>query len=571
VPSSAPSPSREALATELKEGRYSLPVLCAAMAAAAVYLLAVTGGAGYYQDELNFIYTRLDFGTGILQPYADSLIAIPLLIYQGAFGIFGLGSAHLPLRLIWVAEVLSCSLLLFLYVRRRTLAWFAFMPACVLLVFGAAWTDQATTLGLIALSSVTPALGALVALDRRTLWADLCATALLTMSLLAFSASFPFVVGAAATVVLRGRPERWQRAWIWSGPLAVYGAWLVWAHINYSGSPADLGNLAKVPGTLLTGVSSVIAGLGGRYTTDDAGRFTGLDHHAAVPAALLLAALGVVLAVSRRLPSEALVGISMVLSYWVIVALVTSPVRVPTADRYQYVGAILLVIALAPILGRRSPPLLVWAGIGAAFAWFSLVPNIRSTSQAASNVDRVTAETRAGLTALEVARDTVPPDLNADTRWPGVPGELSLPSPARSYLTAVDEHGSAAYRPDELLGRDPAVRRVADVVLVHALRLNVRPAGFEPGSNTSTCTPAGGRRGTASALELAGGQRIRIGPAARGGAEIEAARFGDDPGISLGRVPAGRRAMLSIPRDRAPQPWRLRIAGAQAKLCGAGT
>ncbi|MGA9370891.1 MAG: hypothetical protein WBV53_03480, partial [Solirubrobacterales bacterium] len=560
MPSSTPFPSREALAKELKEGNHCLPVLCAAMVAAAVFLLLATGGAGYYQDELSFIYSRSDFGTAILMPYVDSLIAIPLLIYQGAFGIFGLGSAHLPIRLIWVAEILACSLLLFLYLRRRTLAWFAFLPACVLLVFGAAWTDQATTLGLTALSSVTPALGSLVALDRRTLRADLWAAALLTLALVAFSASLPFAAGVAVTVVLRGPPDRLHRAWIWLAPLAVYGVWAVWAHLTYQGSPADLANVAKMPGTLLTGVSTVIAGLAGLYTTDEAGRFTGLNHHAAGPAALLLAALGVLLAVRRRLPREALVGLSMLLTYWVIVALVTSPVRGATTDRYQYVGAVLLVITLAPVVGRRSPPPLAWAGIGALFVWFSLVPNIRSLSQAASSVEQVTDETRAGLTALEVARDSVRPDFDASAQWPGIPGGLYLPGAAGSYLAAVHAHGSPAFTPEELLHQDPEVRQVADVVLVHALQLSMRPAGSAShDSNPTLCSPARQWPGTASVLPVAGGQQVRLGSAARGGAEIEAARFGDGPGVSVGRVGAGQRGVLSIPRDRAPQPWRLRV------------
>ena len=96
MPNSRPFPSREALANELKEGNYCLPVLYAAMVAAAVFLLSVTADAGYYQDELSVIYSRLDFSTqSILQPFVDSLVAIPLLIYQGAFVIFGLGFRRL--------------------------------------------------------------------------------------------------------------------------------------------------------------------------------------------------------------------------------------------------------------------------------------------------------------------------------------------------------------------------------------------------------------------------------------------------------------------------------------------
>ena len=103
-------------------------------------------------------------------------------LYQAAIKAFGSVSPP-PDSPALDRDVLACSLLLFLYLRRRTLPWFAFFPSCLLLVFGAAWTDQATSLGLVRLSAVVAGLGALVALDLRSLRADLCASALLVVAL----------------------------------------------------------------------------------------------------------------------------------------------------------------------------------------------------------------------------------------------------------------------------------------------------------------------------------------------------------------------------------------------------
>ena len=204
------------------------------MACAAVYLLWATRGSGFFLDEWILIDYRLGFSAvNLFAPEVDHLVAIPALLYQVAVKTFGLDAAHLPIRLLWVGLILGSSLLLFVYLRRRTLAWFAFLPSCLLLVFGTAWTSQATTVGLMSSCSIAGGLGALVALDRRSPRADLAASALLTAALLSFADALPLVVGAAVTLSLRGAGDWWRRAWIWATPLAIYAAWAIWARLNY--------------------------------------------------------------------------------------------------------------------------------------------------------------------------------------------------------------------------------------------------------------------------------------------------------------------------------------------------
>jgi hypothetical protein len=556
----------ERLKAELEAGRYALPALLVAMAFAAVYLIWVTRGAGFYLDEWNFINDRLELSAdSLLRPYVDNLIAIPLLVYEGAFKIFGLGGAHLPIRVVWAGCVLACSLLLFLYLRRRTLAWVAFIPSCLLLAFGAAWTDQATSVGLVRLSSVAAGLGSLVALDRRTPRADLFAAVLLITAVLSHSAALPFVVGAAVTVALRGKPEGWRSAWIWATPLVIYFIWAVWARISHPGSPIDVANIAKVPQALLDGNATVLAGAAGRYVTNDAGRIYKLDHDPGLPLVGLLAAWIAFLAVRRRFPREALVGLSMLLSYWLLVALVISPVRQPTSDRYLYVGAVLLAITVAPLIPRRSPPLLGWAAIAAALVVFSLAPNIRALSQAAENVEEATDETRAGLAAIELARDRVPKGFKANNAVPEFEGGLYLPRSAGPYLAAVDHYGSPALSEKELIERDDEARRVADAVLAGALNLHLATKRHAF-TGRSRCGPHPTEAG--GSVQVAPPVRIGLVPMTAAGTEVTAARFADNADVSLGRIPSGREATLAIPRDRSTWPWRLQVTGAtRVTLC----
>ena len=556
------------LVAELEAGRYALVALLAAMACAAVYLFLVTRHAGFYQDEWSFFYDRRGLSADdVFQPYVDNLAAIPILIYQAAIKAFGFGGAHLPIRLLWIGTVLGGSLLLFLYLRRRTLPWFAFFPSCLLLVFGAAWTDQATSLGLVRLSAVVAGLGALVALDSRSFRADLCASALLAVALVSHSAALPFVVGAATTVALRGVPEVWRRAWIWAVPLMIYLAWLAWAHLTYPGAPIDLANVTQSPRALLDGNATVLAGIGGRYLTNDAGRIYALDHDPEIPITLLLGGWIALLALRRRLPREALVGLSTLVAYWLIVALVISPARQPTADRYLYVGAVLLAITLAPLLPRRSPPLIAWLAIAVTFVALSLAPNIRAISQSAENVEMTTDETRAGLTAIELARGTVAAGFSANAAVPEFQGGLYLPSTAGAYLATVDRYGSPGLSEEELLQRDNDARSVADAVLVSALDLRLRAAS---GSSTDTSGPECWLRPVEAGgvVTAAPGTRIMVIPETAAGVQVAAARFADTPTISLGQVDDGRPAVLTIPRDRGTRAWRLSLVGsATVRVC----
>jgi len=542
------------------------------MACAAIYLFLVTRHAGFYQDEWNFFYYRRGFSADdFFQPYVDNLAAIPILIYQMAIKAFGFGQAHLPIRLLWVGTVLTCSLLLFLYLRRRTLPWFAFFPSCLLLVFGAAWTDQATSLGLVRLSAVVAGLGALVALDLRSLRADLCASALLAVALVSFSPALPFVVGASTTVALRGGPEVWRRAWIWAAPMMIYLAWLLWAHLAYPGDPIELANVTQAPRALLEGNATVLAGIGGRYLTNDAGRIYELDHDPGIPIALLLAGWIALLALRRRLPREALVGLSMLVAYWLIIALVISPARQPTADRYLYVGAVLLAITLAPLLPRRSPPLIAWLVIAVTFVAFSLAPNIRALSQSAENVELSTDETRAGLTAMELARETVPAGFSASAAVPEFRGGLYLPSTAGAYLATVDRYGSPGFSEDQLLQRDNDARRVADAVLVGALDLRLRVVSASS-TDASPRECRGRHVETGGLVTAAPGTRIMVIPETATGVQVTAARFADTPAVNLGQVDDARPAVLRIPRDRATRAWRLGLVGsAIVRVCAQPT
>jgi hypothetical protein len=557
------------LREELEGGRYAPAALFVAMGAAAIYLLCVTWHAGFYLDEWGFIYDRLGFGAdSLFRPYADNLIAVPMFAYQIAFNGFGLGAAHVPIRLLWVGTVLAASWLLFVYLSQRTLAWFALIPCSLLLVLGAGSQDQATTLGFVRMSSIATGLGALVALDRRSLRGDVLAAALLLISLFAFSAALPFVVGVAVTVFLRGSPDAWRRAWVWAAPLGGYLVWMTWAQLADYGGAAELSNLGKAPSALYHGVSGVLSALGGRFLVNAPGQVPVLDTDAGAPVAILLA-IGVTLAaLLRRFPREALVGLSMVAAYWIIVALVSSPARHPTDVRYLYEGAVLLTIAIAPFVPRHSPPLLAWAAIVVAFVAFSLVPNIRALTHTAQNVEEQTDENRAALAAIELDRDSIPADYDPVPALPASGGVLLyLPRTAGEYLDIVDRHGSPSFNEQELSELDDPARRVADTVLVSALDLRLEPASGQalPGGGPH-CAPLPAK-GVVTAQP---GERLEIAPRGHSRVEVLASRFSDTPSISLGRNETGRNAILTIPRDELHRPWRLRVRNARSVRSCAG-
>jgi hypothetical protein len=265
------------------------------------------------------------------------------------------------------------------------------------------------------------------------------------------------------------------------------------------------------------------------------------------------------------------VYVAMPLVYWALIALVVSD-RQPTISRYQYAGSIFLLLLLAQ-LGRGvrfSPRAML--GVVAAIAVATL-PNL-VTLHDADNFLRYNARIdKAELTAIELARDEVDPDLliepiggqldpSAELAFRGGTLETTTDAliPAGRYLRAVSDFGSPAYSLSDLAEAPDYARQAADLELGVAYGLRLIPPSSVP--------PTLCRRSSAE-QEVPPGSFLIMAPT-RATVGVSLRRFGDAYSIDLGAVPAGAKRTLTIPPDSSPTPWHLQL-GPGAFLCPLGT
>jgi hypothetical protein len=556
------------LVDQLNQGRFASAAFGAAMVAAAALYLALMQGASFFADEWFWVYNRLDPSVDtVLEPFNGSLNAVPLLIYQGVVGLFGLDH-YAPFRVLTIAFDLLCSLLLFVYLRRRINPWLAFVPAALLLIFGSGWWDLITSFSLLWTSAISASLGALLALDREDRAGDLAACLLLILSVASHSPGLAFAAGAAVTTILGSRPWR-PRAWIWAIPIGLYAVWAVWAESEYHAGPVELSQVAAVPGTIFVALSSAIAGIAGLYRVPEAGELV-FAPELAYPAAFAAIVTVAALAVLGRLPRQAWVGIVMALAYWASIALVASSSRQPTDNRYLYLGALLVFLTTAALVTARPPfAARVWVAVGVAFL-VSAVPNLKALVDGASAVERNSRATRAVLATIELTREQVDPRFAPSAVIPGG-DDVYLPASAGAYLELIDDKGSPAYTLEELTTADQEQRGLADQNLIGALAVGLERT--RPPSATGPGRPPCQRRqpGPNGELTVETGSEVVIDLASGPPASVKLGRFSDRPSLPIGMVTGGGSARVTLPQDRIPGPWAIALQpSARAAFCVAG-
>ena len=366
-------------------------------------------------------------------------------------------------------------------------------------------------------------------------------------------------------LILSRRP-RAGRLYVAVVPLALFGLWwLGWGHTakTYVG----LHNLVTAPEYVIDAVSQAIASLLGLatplggFSTAPAGQPVG-------PAGLDWGRILLVVAIAlaawrlRRLgavPPALWIALAIGGAFWFLTAFNENLFRPPTSGRYQYPGAIFVLLIAAELLrgvrvGRRA---LAGAAVVTGVAVLSGLEFLHDGYKLFRGVSEVE---RGQLAAVEIARQTVDPGF---TLLSGL-----IPIEAGAYLSAVDAFGSPAYTQVELVSSPDPVRTAADKVLADALPIELAPASrVSPGAAAGQ-GPAGRRCRTVQASPTgATGSLLRPGEftlkaRAATGAEVLLGRFSDGLPVDLGTLRPGPGGSLPIPADRSTRPWRLGLRGA---------
>lgn len=517
-------------------------------------------------DDWELVLMRRGHSASVfLTAHGQHLIAGPILVYKVLLHIFG-ASSYWPFMAVAITLDALCAALLYVLARRRIGPWAALVPAAILIVLGPAWQDLLWAFQMGFLGSIAAGLGALLLLERGDRRGDAGACALLVVSLAFGSMGIGFLFGVLVELLLgwRRRDDSLRRLWVVAVPLVLYGLW----YLGYGEGDTQSQNVWRIPAYIADSLAASlgsITGLAG--TAADASPYVvGLEYGRALAVAALAwlawrATTG--LSVSRRLWTI----VAAALLVWIAAALSYYPGREPEQSRYQYLGAVLVLLAVIELArGWRPSPR---AGTILAIATVAiLVSNVGMLRDRAAfwamNSDYAAAETG----AIEVARDSVAPDFQPeDAATTAAIGVHNLaPLTAGAFLSGTASFGSPADSQAQLLRQPEAVREATDFVLAHAERLGLTPIPALPaGLSCRRIAPTGG---TIALAAPSGTFALRA--AGNAAATVSLRRFADAFRFVVFPVlAAGQEATFTLPADRAPTiPWHVQIATAGSiRLC----
>ena len=556
------------------------------MAAAGVLLVALGSKLSFFLDNWVFILYKRDFSLdAFLGPDNEHLVAGPVAVWKLMLATFGLGSA-LPYRVVSTAMLLLGAWFLFAWIRRRLGGWPALLMTLPILFLGAAFEDLFWFASITFLGSMACGLGMLVALDRRDKVGDRFACAWLVGSMLFSSLWLAFVVGAVVDVALRRGDRGWRhRAFVVVVPVVLYAIW--WLGWGDNGeSSVTLHNVATAPLFVLDSFAAAIGALVGLATPGEGlPSPPGLDWGR--PLAVGLGALAAWrLYRLERIPRSLWVVLAIALAFWIFGGIAVKPGRVAWASRYQYPSAALVLLVAAGLLsGLKLDRRLLPAALIAVAV--SLAGNGLLLQQSHDFYMATSRLIKGNLTAMEIARNTVEPSFYleeefADTGFDHID--------AGSYFSAVDAFGSPAYTIPELQASPEPVRFAADKVLLNALRvgpetgapLPAAAAGAKPATPNSegvVTVPAPGcvavRGGVEAPLLSLPPGGATVGAGAQPVTDIKMRRFATSPeefpvDFQIGVAPSEAVA-VPIPPDLSTVPWKMRLEGGAATVCGLGS
>jgi hypothetical protein len=540
-------------------------MLGAAMVVAAALILYLNRGTVFFVDELERFQNSPTLGPAeVIEPHAGHLTATSNLVYKAILET--VGAHYVPFRVLIVSCVLLTTGLFYVLVKRRIGALPALAPALVLLFFGSSWQMIITGLGFNVVFSVAMGLGALLALERGDRLGDALACVLLVVSVSTLSIGLAFLVGVAISVLLG--PDRRRRAWIFLLPGALYAVWWVWGQsaADPAGTGAEASNVLLIPSYIaesLAAVVSSLAGLSFEFSPETTERGA-VTQSGIVLAFLATVALGLRIR-QGSVPRFLWVSLAILLAFWTLSALARNEFRPPGEIRYLYTGAVgVLLVAAAAASGVRFTR----AGVAALFtaAAVSLATNLVLLRDGANEFrNAYTAPLRANLAMIELARDQVPAGFNPRAGVPAL--SISSALSATEYLAASDRYGSLAFSLPELAAQPEPIRQRADRTLARALGVGLEPSRSRTGTRECELVKSGSPGGAIAFPLPPGGATLTTRGDAPG--EVTVGRFATAATVDLGALQPGRSAMLRIPTDSSPTPWRASVTGQSALLaCG---
>lgn len=517
-----------------------------------------------------------------LHPAAGKyLLLFPLLLLKGLHEAFGIDS-YLPYRVVGIGLVFLTATLTYLLVRRRTGSLVALPFAILPLFLGAGAVVIASSGRLPAQLALVAGLGMFLALDRDDSFGDIAGGALLLIALGSHPIAIPFAVAGAVQIALRPSRRLGLATIALAVPISLFAGWyLLVREADRGGSLAS--RLADAPDFALDYLIVIGAAVTGAFreplTASAVDYFTALS----VAGTLVIVAL-IAAPLLRRESERSPVWWALVTALILMLlapALSSEGAESPTAERYIYPGAVLLLTTLGVSLSGwrlQGPSRRVAMGAGAVVFATALVVNAVQLHKEADGLQLASEYLRAKLGALELAEAYVEPTFQLEE--PAV-SPLVTRQPfkleASEYFRVIDDFDSPAFEPGEIAQSPEPVRQAADLELIRALGIASGPAGGppdRPGAVTELqrCLQLSSES-SETQVELPSGEWTVSLTKGRGPVKLRLAAFADRPVAPAGVVDANRSVRLDLPSDVAASAgsalsWRLQmLGGGTLRIC----
>lgn len=540
-------------------------LLAAVLTGGVAMTLILTWEMTFFQDTWAFLINRREItADALFQPHNEHVVVFPVLVEKALLEVFGMSSAKPEYVLLALILALT-ALLLYVYMRRRVGSWLALFAVIIVLTLGPAWEVLLWPFEITFIAPLLFGIAMLLALEREDRLGDLAACAFLVVAVGSSGLGISFIAAAIVAIGL-GPRERWlARSYVFLVPLLLYVAWwLGWG--RDAESHLSIYNVLASPRFVVDSLAFAVGsmlGLGpqiGASPEPSWGR--------AIVVGLVIV-LGYLYWRYRPRISAGLYPIlAAALANWFLTAFNLFPGRDPSSSRYQYAGAIFVLMIAANLFKgvRPNRTALIVVGVVTLLA---VGPNLVILKNGRQVLNPQSELTRADTAAIEIAERTIDPNFQLTEDVAGTPSLVNIY--AGAYLEAVDEYGSPAYTPEELANAPDAGRRQADIILGQALPLSTVTEldAYEAGGDGAGCTAIAGGEDAPPEVQVGSGvTRIELAPGPR--AEFNLRRFAtEEYPVTTEGAPGGSVTELRIPADQAPgHPWFLQVEAEQpARVC----
>ncbi|MDO8364852.1 MAG: hypothetical protein Q7V88_18315 [Actinomycetota bacterium] len=516
-------------------GRRWAPWACWGVVALVVLVLLDREGAPttFFYDEWGFVQHRRGWSpNGFVQPHAGHLVAIPVLIYRVGFELFGL-THYRPFRVMVLLSHLAVATAVFAYVKQRTHVLLAGCAGLAIAMLGSGWQNIYFPFSVSHTLPVALGIAAWMLLDRDTRRADHLAAGAHLVAVLSSGLGISMLIGSGVKLAVQ---REWGRAVRVLSPAAA--AFVIW-QLAYGKPAGTVDNLPRMPRYM---VDMVAGGAGGLFARD------------LLWGRLLLGVLVGLAAMRWRVLLPAAAPLGCLLGDVLLVAYNRAQFGDPTASRYAYEMAVLLLLVLAAATAGR--PLRRGAlPAGLVLCALSIWGNWALLHRGALGLRIDSTISAHELRAVEWAAGVVAPEFEPDhQRMPFLY--------AGTYLAAVHELGSPATTDAAVLAAPEATRQLVDQVSLGALGVFTEgfPTAVEPGDDCSAVDS-----GDEAVVQAGEVLWVRAGTAP---VEVRARRLADGYVAAPAHiVDAGAGFALSVPVDGAPtQTWSVQLTSAAAVL-----